>query len=47
VGSTPSTLNLQPGSHTIVITKSGYKPWQRKLLVEGSNVNVSAQLEKQ
>lgn len=47
VGSTPSTLNLQPGSHTIVITKSGYKPWQRKLLVEGSTVNVSAELEKQ
>lgn len=47
VGSTPSLLDLKPGPHMIVITKSGYKSWQRKLLVEGSTVNVAAQLEKQ
>lgn len=47
VGSTPSLLDLKPGPHTIVISKSGYKPWQRKLMVEGSTVNVAAQLEKQ
>lgn len=47
VGNTPSLLDLKPGSHTITITKTGYKSWQRKLLVEGSTVNVAAQLEKQ
>lgn len=47
VGNTPSLLDLEPGPHMVVISKSGYKSWQRKLLVEGSSVNVIAQLDKQ
>jgi PEGA domain len=47
VGSTPSTLRLEPGEHTIIIGKSGFKPWQRTIvLTNGGNITVDAALEK-
>jgi hypothetical protein len=47
VGSTPSTLNLSPGDHTILITKSGFKGWQRTISVtSGGSVSVNANLEE-
>jgi PEGA domain-containing protein len=47
VGSTTSTLRLTPGEHTIVIEKSGFKPWQRTISVSNNgNVTVDATLEK-
>lgn len=47
VGSTPSTLQLTPGDHTISIEKSGFQMWQRTISVTtGSSVTVEAMLEK-
>ncbi len=47
VGNTPSELSIAPGDHTVVITKSGFLPWQRTLKVTtGSTVQISAGLEK-
>jgi len=47
VGSTTSTLRLTPGEHTILIEKSGFKPWQRTMSVTSNgNVTVDATLEK-
>lgn len=47
VGSTASTLRLSPGEHTILIEKSGFKPWQRTITVStNGNVTVDATLEK-
>jgi hypothetical protein len=47
VGSTPSTLQLEPGEHTIVLEKSGYKSWQRTVAVNsGGSITVDATLEK-
>jgi len=47
VGSTPSTLKLSPGDHTIKIEKSGFKVWERTITVSpGSEVTVSATLEQ-
>ncbi len=47
VGSTTSTLRLAPGEHTILIEKSGFKPWQRSISVSSNgNVTVDATLEK-
>lgn len=47
VGSTTSTLQLAPGEHTILIEKSGFKPWQRTISVStNGNVTVDATLEK-
>lgn len=46
VGSTPSVINVDPGEHSVVVKKVGYKDWERKLKVTGGSVNVSAELEK-
>ncbi|HEY6330154.1 MAG TPA: PEGA domain-containing protein [Blastocatellia bacterium] len=46
-GSTPSTVKLAPGDHTILVEKSGFKAWQRTLTVgPASNLNLNATLEK-
>jgi hypothetical protein len=47
VGNTPSDLQLAQGDHVIVIKKSGFKNWERKLKSSGgSNVHIGAELEK-
>jgi hypothetical protein len=45
VGSTPSTIDVTPGEHSVVIKKSGYKDWQRKMKVTGGSISVAAELE--
>jgi len=47
VGSTPSTVRLAPGDHTISIEKSSFKAWQRTMTVSpGGIVTIDATLEK-
>jgi PEGA domain len=46
VGNTPSAIDVTPGDHTVVVKKSGYKDWQRKMKVTGGSINVSAEMEK-
>lgn len=47
VGSTPSTLRLPAGDHTIVIARAGFKSWQRTMTVSpGGNITIDATLEK-
>lgn len=46
VGNTPSTLNVTPGSHQIVIKKKGFAEWNRSLNVTGGNVNLNATLDQ-
>lgn len=47
VGSTPSTVRLTPGDHTISVEKSGFHAWQRSMTVSaGGNVTIDATLEK-
>jgi hypothetical protein len=45
VGNTPSTVGVAPGDHTIRVTKSGYKMWERKIRVSGGTISVAAELE--
>jgi hypothetical protein len=45
-GSTPSSLSLSTGDHTVVVKKNGYKAWERKIKITGGNVNLAAELEK-
>jgi len=48
MGSTPSTLRLTPGDHTISIEKLGFKPWQKTItLTAGASPTISVTLEKQ
>jgi hypothetical protein len=44
VGNTPSTVNVSPGSHEIVVKKQGYADWSRKLSVTGGSVHLDATL---
>jgi hypothetical protein len=46
VGNTPSSIELPPGEHQIIVKKSGYKPWERKLRISGGNINLAVELEK-
>ncbi len=46
VGNTPSVVELAPGEHVVIVKKSGYKPWERKLKVSGGEIKLTAELEK-
>ena len=46
VGNTPSMIEVVPGEHSVVVRKTGYKSWERKMRVTGGSVNLSAELEK-
>ena len=46
MGNAPSSLQLEPGDHKVVVRKNGYKPWERTLKVIGGEVNIRAELEK-
>jgi hypothetical protein len=46
MGSTPSSLELSPGAHTVRVVKKGYETWQRKIKVTGGEINLSAELTK-
>jgi len=47
VGSTPSEVQVSEGDHTVVVKKSGFKNWERKLKSSaGSSVHISSELEK-
>lgn len=46
--STPSKLLLTTGEHTIRVTRPGFKPWERKIIVEvGTEKTLNALLEKE
>lgn len=45
VGNTPSTVDVLVGDHTVTVSKSGYKSWERKLKTSGGNVNLNVDLE--
>jgi len=47
IGSTPSTVRLAPGDHTILIEKSGHKAWRRTMGVNpGGIVTIDATLTR-
>jgi len=47
VGNTPSDAQVTEGDHTVVVTKSGFKNWERKLKsTAGSSAHIVAELEK-
>jgi hypothetical protein len=47
VGTTPSSVQLQAGEHTIVIDKVGFKSWQKAMTVSsGGSVSLDATLDK-
>jgi hypothetical protein len=47
VGNTPSSSALQPGEHSVRVTKKGFKTWERKLTVSGGTATLNAELEEE
>jgi hypothetical protein len=47
VGNTPSQIDVTPGDHTLTISKSGFKSWERQFKATGGSVNIKAELEAQ
>jgi len=46
-GNTPSDLTVPEGERSIVVKKSGYKPWERKMkVIAGSSIHLNAEMEK-
>jgi hypothetical protein len=45
VGNTPSTMGVAPGQHQLLVKKTGFKPWERKITVSSGQVNVNAALD--
>ena len=39
-------IDVTTGEHSVVVKKTGYKNWERKLKVTGGVVSISAELEK-
>jgi PEGA domain len=45
MGSTPSTVSVVPGQHTITVKKKGYTDWSRAMNVSGTGAHLSADME--
>ncbi|MGB8916237.1 MAG: PEGA domain-containing protein [Candidatus Sulfotelmatobacter sp.] len=45
VGSTPSSVGIAAGQHTVRVSKVGYKQWERTLRGSTGNIKISAALE--
>ena len=47
LGTTPSTVQLSPGEHRIVILKAGFRSWERTMTISpNGSVNLDVSLEK-
>jgi ATP-dependent Clp protease ATP-binding subunit ClpA len=47
LGHTPAHVSLEVGERNVAITKTGYKPWQRRLkILPGSKQTIAAELEQ-
>lgn len=44
-GSTPSTLSLAPGKHSIVVSKKGFSDWQRTMQISGTAIRIQADMD--
>src|SRR5208337_2403842 len=44
VGSTPSTMAVPVGAHTVTMSKEGYEPWHQTIKLPSGNVKVNADL---
>lgn len=45
IGNTPSSVEMDPGMHTITISKKDYQAWSRKVKIVNGTVTLNADLE--
>jgi hypothetical protein len=46
VGSTPSSIRIGAGDHSIAVKKKGFAVWNRNITASGGNVTINAELEE-
>jgi hypothetical protein len=46
IGSTPSTVTVQAGEHTITMRKQDFGTWQKTLKVTSGNLRVAAYMQQ-
>lgn len=44
MGNTPSAIELTPGEHTVIVSKTGYQSWQRKIKLVPGDIKLNAEL---
>jgi hypothetical protein len=44
VGNTPSTINLAPGKHHVVVKKTGFQDWTRNMMVGSGAIRLNAEM---
>jgi PEGA domain len=44
VGNTPAEIEVAPGDHSLKVSKTGFKPWERKFKATVGHVNINAEL---
>ncbi len=45
IGSTPSSVKVPSGEHTVKLSKNGYSPWERKITTLAGTVRISPELQ--
>ncbi len=45
-GSTPSSLELSDGDHTVVVQRRSFKVWERSVRITGGKITLTAELDK-
>ncbi len=44
-GNTPSSMSIPVGEHALIITKKGYRRWERKINALAGKISITAELE--
>ena len=44
-GNTPSTMTVEPGQHSVKITKKGFQPWQKTISITSGSFKLTPELE--
>jgi hypothetical protein len=47
VGNTPSVLDLAPGEHSVMVHKTGYKAYEKKIMLTAGEIKIHAELEQE
>jgi PEGA domain len=45
IGSTPSSVKVPSGEHTVKLSKNGYSPWERRITTLAGTVRISPELQ--
>lgn len=44
MGNAPAVVELEPGDHTVTLSKEGHRVWQRKMRISGGQARLNGAL---